>query len=131
MSRTGPQDPDKYDLRQVALHEIVEVLGAGGAGCSLLSSQVGPLDLFRYSAPGVRSYTTDPVATAYFSTNGGVKQRGYFNQDSGGDYGDWDSARNAGPQVQDAFSTPSVQLDLDDNEKIALDVVGYELRDQD
>jgi hypothetical protein len=64
LSRSGPQDPTKYDLRQVAMHELVEVLGAGGAGSSLLSSQVGPMDLFRYSAKNVASYTTDPTAKA-------------------------------------------------------------------
>jgi len=128
LSRSRHPDPTKYDLRQVAMHEIVEVLGAGGAGDSLLSSQVGPTDLFRYSADGVRSYTTDPTATAYFSINGGANNRGYFNQDSRGDYGDWSSDLNGRPQVQDAFSTPGVQLDLDNNEMIALDVVGYHLR---
>lgn len=125
LSRTGPQDPAKYDLRQVAMHEIVEVLGAGGAGSGLLSNQVGSMDLFRYSSHGVRSYTTDPNAKAYFSVNRGVTNRGYFNQDSGGDYGDWSSDLNKRPQVQDAFSTPGLQLNLDTNEKIALDVVGY------
>jgi hypothetical protein len=128
LSRSGPQDPTKYDLQEVAMHEIVEVLGAGGAGDGLLSDQVGPMDLFRYSASGVRSYTTDPTAEAYFSVNGGVSNRGYFNQQSGGDYGDWSSDLNGEPQVQDAFSTPGVQLNLDQNELIALDVVGYDLR---
>jgi hypothetical protein len=128
LSRTGPQDPDKYDLQQVAMHEICEVLGAGGAGDSLLSGQVGPMDLFRYSASGVRSYTTDPNEQAYFSVNGGVTNRGFFNQDSGGDYGDWSSDLNGRAQVQDAFSTPGVQLNLDSSEKTALDVLGYHLR---
>jgi hypothetical protein len=129
LSRTGPQDPAKYDLQQVAMHEMVEVLGAGGGGNSLLSQQVGPMDLFRYSAKGVRSYTTDPNEKAYFSLNGGAWNRGFFNQDSGGDYGDWSSDLNGKPQVQDAFSTPGVKLNLDHNEIIALDAVGYHVRD--
>jgi hypothetical protein len=129
LSRTGPRDPAKYDLQQVAMHEIVEVLGAGGAGDSLLSNQVGPMDLFRYSAKGVRSYTTDPNEKAYFSINGGSTSRGYFNQDPGGDYGDWSHDLNGKPQVQDAFSTPNLRLNLDHNEIIALDVVGYHVRD--
>jgi hypothetical protein len=55
-----------------------------------------------------------------------VKQ-GYFNQDPGGGYGDWSHDLNGRPQVQDAFSTPGLQLNLDINELIALDVVGYHL----
>jgi hypothetical protein len=125
LSRTGPQDPAKYDLQQVVTHEMVEVLGAGGAGSSLLSNQVGPLDLDRYSAPGVRSYTTDSSAVSYLSVNAGKSNLGYFNQNSGGDYGDWYADLNGHPQVQDAFSTPEVQLNLVKNELIAIDVIGY------
>lgn len=127
LSRHGRQDPGKYDLQQVAMHEICEVLGVGGAGDGLLSSQVGPMDLFRYSAAGVRSYTTDPNATAYFSIDSGATNLSYFNQQSGGDYGDWDHALNPEAQVQDAFSTPGLQLNVDHNEKTALDVVGYQI----
>ena len=39
---------------RVILHEICEVLGVGGGGAPLLDpdiSDVGPLDLFRYSPP--------------------------------------------------------------------------------
>jgi hypothetical protein len=127
LSRTGPQDPARYDLRQVAMHELVDVPGAGGAGSGPLSGQVGSMDLFRYSADGVRSYTADASARAYFSIHGGKDHRGFFNQDPGGDYGDWSSDLNGRPQVQDAFFTPGLQLNLHSDEKIALDVVGYRL----
>ena len=125
LSRTGPQDPNKYDLQQVAMHEIVEVLGAGGGGSALSSGQVGSLDLFRYSATNTRSFTTNPNALAYFSINSGSTNRGYYNQDGIGDYADWDGDLNGKAQVQDAYSTPGIQLNLDANEKVALDVVGY------
>lgn len=124
--RTGPQDANKYDLEQVTLHEIAEVLGGGGAGSSLGSggSNIGPLDLFRYSANGVRSF--DVLApTSYFSIDGGATNLSYFNQVAGADYGDWAGNQNSNPQPQDAFSTPGVQLDLTENELIALDVVGW------
>jgi hypothetical protein len=127
LSRHGKQDASKYDLQAVAMHEICEVLGVGGAGDGLTSGQVGPTDLFRYSADGVRSYTTDPTATPYFSIDSGATNLGYYNQDSGGDYGDWDHALNPEAQVQDAFATPGLQLNLDHNEKTALDVVGYQI----
>lgn len=129
LSRSGTQDPNKYDLQQVALHEICEVLGAGGAG-SILPSLTGPagsLDLFRYSGPGVRSFTADAAEKAYLSIDGGTSNLGFFNQQSGGDYADWSGDLNLGPQAQDAFSTPNVHVDLNANELIALDVVGYNL----
>ncbi len=125
LSRTGAQDPSKYDLEQVALHEINEVLGAGGAGSQLgqAGTAVGPLDLFRYSANAVRSYST-AAASAYFSIDGGKTNLSDFNQTAGGDYADWGGS-NPAPQVQDAFSDPGNQLNLSKNELTTLDVVGY------
>lgn len=127
-TRTGPQDPNKYDLEQVALHEITEVLGAGGGGSQLGGGGTGPLDLFRYRAAGVRSYTTATSEFSYFSTTAGKTNRGYFNQDAGGDYADWSSSNNGFPRVQDAFSTPGIQLDIDGGEWLGLDVVGQTLK---
>jgi hypothetical protein len=126
-SRTGPQDPDKYDMQQVVMHELSEVMGAGGGGSQLgnAGTNVGTLDLYRYSAAGVRSYSTS-AATSYFSINGGTTNLSYFNQDAGGDYADWATIPpNSTPQVQDAFGTPGTQLDLDSAELTALDVVGW------
>lgn len=126
LSRTGSQDPSYYDLEAVALHEITETLGAGGAGSGIVGGTVGTLDLFRYSASGVRSYTTTSTATAYFSINGGATSLRPFNQAGGGsDYADW--ASTASPHVQDAYGTPGSQPNLDGIELAALDVVGYNL----
>jgi hypothetical protein len=90
-------------------------------------------DLYRYSAPGVRSFsivdTTSPYA--YFSINGGNTVLSYFNQTSGGsDYGDWLSDpihAGYGPQVQDAFGYPGPNPALGVNELTALNVIGYNL----
>ncbi len=126
--------PGYYSLQSVAAHELDEALGIGGAGSDLgYSSAVGPLDLYRYSAPGVRSYTTDPNATSYFSINGGTTVLSYFNQTAGADYGDWlSNPIPAGfePQVQDAFGTPGANPALGVNELTALNVVGYSLNSQ-
>ncbi len=126
LSRTGSQNPNWYDLESVALHEITETLGAGGAGSGIGNGTAGTLDLFRYSASGVRSYTTSSTATAYFSINGGANNLRPFNQSGGGsDYGDW--AGTGTPHVQDAYGTPGSQPNLDGVELTALDVVGYDL----
>jgi hypothetical protein len=127
LSRTGPQNGGFYDLQAVAAHEIDEVLGIGGPGSALptTSSSVGVLDLFRYSANGVRSFTSSTSATAYFSINGGATNLAGFNQSGSGDYGDWVSS--ATKRVQDAFGSPGVDLNIGSAELTALDVVGYNL----
>lgn len=148
LSRTGTQNSSFYDLQSVAGHEIDEILGIGGAGSTMQLSgsytgqasptgAIGTLDLFRYSAPGVRSFTMDPSKTAYFSINGGVTNLVYFNQNgaNGADFGDWgnggtgttDQSGNTPPQIQDAYGTPGVDVNIGANELTALDIVGYNL----
>ena len=145
-SRTYPPNANNgsnYGLQAVAAHEIDESLGIGGGGSNLgvesafngpggVPGPVGPLDLYRYSAPGVRSFsiveTTSPYA--YFSINGGNTVLSYFNQTSTLDYADWlSNPRPAGygPQVQDAFESPGTNAALGVNELTALNVIGYNL----
>jgi autotransporter-associated beta strand protein len=124
-----------YDMSAVLSHELDEVLGIGGSGTGLSSGaagQIGNMDLFRYSANGVRSYTNSTSATSYFSINGGATNLVNFNQTGVGDYGDWGNpggtqSGNSPAQVQDAFGTPGAIVKLGVNEKTAFDVVGYTL----
>jgi PEP-CTERM motif len=121
-----------YSLMSVAMHELDEILGIGGTGSTLgnAGTAIGSLDLFRYSAPGVRSYTTDANATSYFSIDGGNTVLSFFNQQAGADYADWSSNPIPGGfpvQVQDAFGTPGTNPTLGPNELTALNVVGYSL----
>ena len=143
-SRTNA-DPNRYDLQATATHEIDEILGIGGNGSSLyqagvtppasLPSDVSGLDFFRYSAPGVRSFTYDPTQSAYFSIDGGVTKLVNFNQQNGAngpDFGDWGNPQGTGSgntpaNVQDAFGTPGGAANLGRNELTALDVVGWTL----
>jgi hypothetical protein len=138
LGRTGVQNPSFYDLQAVAQHEIDEALGIGGTGSQLgggTTGSVGPLDLFRYSAPGVRSYSQGTSIAPYFSINGGATDLVHFNQAGGGsDYADWgdgvspaDGHGNTPGQVQDAYGTPGTQPNLGINELIALDIVGWNL----
>lgn len=134
----GNPGAGKYSLASVVTHEMDEVLGVGGGGSQLESGgsttgAIGPLDLYRYSAPGVRSYTTTPGADPYFSINGGTTNLAYFNQTGNGDYADWgngitnDQQGNTPPLVQDAFGTPGSNPQLSSEELTALDVVGWNL----
>jgi hypothetical protein len=101
-------------------HELDEVLGGGGAGSTLNSiadscvtapsgffcNKVGPLDLYRYSADGTPSFSTSGSATSYLSIDGGLSPVVSFNQNSGGDYGDFaPSGAGPGQLIQNAFNT--------------------------
>ena len=141
MSHTYPpsaNDGSNVGLQSVAAHEINESLGIGGNGSALVfvdpsaGIPIDPLDLYRYSAPGVRSFTTVQTTSpyAYFSIDGGNTVLTYFSQTSQGDYGDWLSnpiPAGYGPQVQDAYGYPGTNPALGVNELTALNVIGYNL----
>jgi hypothetical protein len=100
-----------YDALQTMEHETDEVLGIGGAGSTLndfvadpnfaqdffgvTGDVYGPLDLYRYLAPGAPSYIAnpgfDPTQFAYFSIDGGNTLIDTFNQSAMafGDAADW------------------------------------------
>jgi hypothetical protein len=118
----------KYMLQAVAEHEMDEVLGGGGAGSTIgeAGANAGMLDIFRYSANGVRSYSTSTTVSSYLSPDGGKSVINYFNQTGGGaDYGDWKSS--ATPHVQDAFGSPGVLVPYSSDETNMMQMVGWNL----
>jgi hypothetical protein len=140
-SITAPPNPlngGTYGLQAVAAHEIDEVLGVGGPGTTLGSGFdtqgfIGEEDLYRYSAPGVRSFSTVQTTSpfSYYSIDGGKTVMSYFNQTAGADYADWLSnpiPAGFGPQVQDAFGQPNTNPALGPNELTALNVAGWDLK---
>jgi hypothetical protein len=85
-------------------HEFSEVMGrqmmdgadfVGAAGYE-------PLDLFHYSAPGVRDFSG--TTAGYISPNGGVTNLDNLNTNPNGDFGDW--AASAGNDSYQAYSNP-------------------------
>jgi hypothetical protein len=119
---------DKYDMFAVVLHEMDEFLGVGGPGSTVGTGYpyLGIEDLFRYTSAGVRSYTTEGD-DAYFSIDGGSTMLARFNQNAWGDYADWWSTGPHTPSAQDAFGTPGVISNYTSAERVALDVVGWDL----
>jgi PEP-CTERM motif len=110
----------RYDLIGGLEHELDEVLGGGGAGSTLNSiasfcanqgsgffcNKFGSLDLYRYSAAGVPSFSTSSAASAFFSINGGKTKIVAFNQDSSGDFGDFaPPGTGTGQLIQNAFNS--------------------------
>ncbi|HEY3857093.1 MAG TPA: NF038122 family metalloprotease [Verrucomicrobiae bacterium] len=126
MTRPNPNN-DFSDLQSVIEHEMDEVLGGGGAGCTAgESSQIGSLDLFRYA-----TNSTDRTLARTWITNGdnaffsvdGTNLWARFNMIPGADLGDlWGFAQDQNTflplywsppgvtphaEVQDAISTAS------------------------
>jgi hypothetical protein len=126
-------DPNLYDLQNVTEHEIDEVLGMGSNLDGLNNGDkiskgyaISPEDLFRYAKRGGRSYTTANSANSYFSIDAGRTHLARFNQNAGGDFGDWFSVSgDQTPQVQDAFGTPGGSVKLG-TELTVLDVIGWD-----
>jgi hypothetical protein len=115
----------QYDFYGVVAHEISEVMGRSLlVGGTIGSTPNGyyPLDLFHYSAFGVRDFVgTRP---GYFSFDNGVTDLNDFNTNPGGDFGDW--AANAGNDAFLAFSHSGVINSVSQTDLRELDVIGWD-----
>jgi hypothetical protein len=121
-----------YGNAAVTEHEIDEILGIGGWGTILGDPQIvngkttiGPLDLYRYSAVGTPSLTTNTMATSYLSVDGGMTSIASFNQSGVGDYGDY----TTNPCLVQSFQVCANPAAIGANspEGLALQAIGYDL----
>jgi hypothetical protein len=112
-----------YDFQAVAAHELDEVLGRITGLQSASPAYRTPLDLFRYSAPGVLSFSYN--TPTYFSIDGGATRMGDFNYTGGGDRGDWLSSTTGLTDIQSAYLSAGKRYNLSVADLTALDVLGW------
>ncbi len=124
---TRPASAGFYDALRTTEHEMDELLGLGSS--IGFSANVRPQDVFSWSAPSTRSLSSS--GSRYFSIDDGTTDIVGFNQNGGGDFGDWlsSSCPQANPYVQNAFSCSNQVADVTATspEGINLDVIGYDL----
>jgi Ca2+-binding RTX toxin-like protein len=116
--------PGKYDFFAVAVHEISEILGRQLLVGQTLGNQPNsyePLDLFHFSASGVRDFSG--TTAGYFSVNNGATNLESFNTNAAGDFGDW--AASAGNDSFLAFSSSGVINLISGADMSAIDVLGW------
>jgi hypothetical protein len=112
----------KYDFVGLASHEITEIMGRYGLGQNGASSgRYSPIDLFRYTSPGVLDLV--PENGDYFSIDGGKTVINTFNGTGGGDLSDW-----AGGTVDsyNAFLTAGKTNVISAGDLTEMDVIGFD-----
>jgi hypothetical protein len=115
---------NQYDFMAVVAHEISEVMGRqmfDGTNAFGTGASYDPLDLFHYSASGVRDFTG---YTGYASADGGKTSLDSFNTVRGGDLGDW--ASSAGNDAFDAFANPGGVNSVTQSDLTELNLLGWD-----
>jgi hypothetical protein len=109
-----------YDFYAVAAHEIEEALGRMTGLDDSTPSFRSVLDLYRYAAPGQRSFAYS--SAAYLSLNGGSTSLGAFNIVGAGDRSDW---RTGLTDAQLAYTPTGVTEPIGVNDWKVLDALGW------
>jgi len=116
-----------YDATGSAAHEISEVLGRSSDVGKTATGYYSPLDLFRYSANGVRSLGS--ADGAYFSVDNGTTALAKFNNGNknDGDSGDWATTTSNPYDSFNAFGSPGQLAHISPTDFLALEALGYQV----
>src|SRR3954454_986020 len=125
-----PVSAGNFDGQMFTEHEIDEVLGMGSHLGSVAPQHLAPEDLFSWASLNARN--TSETGQRFFSIDRGLHLLAQFNQDPGGDFGDYDSdgfCPATRLYVQNAFNCDGQSTDISATspEGISLDVIGYDL----
>lgn len=122
---------NQYYFIGVVEHEITEDMGR----VSLLDqqpSQYSPIDLFRFTSPGVHDLSTGGAgSTAYFSIDNGATNLGSWNNNPGnGDLADWYPSGPAagGHDAFNDFSSPGVIDTLSSSDITLMQALGWTIQ---
>lgn len=112
-----------YDAVGMFAHEITEVMGRDGFKLSSFSSTTAyyPFDLFSYTAPGTRSFTS--YAASYISHDGGITN---LNTTSTAGSGDTMDMNGATIDSFNSTATVNVLLPMTISGIIMMDALGYQ-----
>jgi VCBS repeat-containing protein len=116
---------NQYDFMAVVAHEISEIMGRqmfDGTDAFGTGASYDPLDLFHYSAPGMRDFSGSKAG--YASSDGGQTNLDNFNTNPGGDFGDW--ASSAGNDAFNAFANPGVVNSVTQSDLSELNLLGWD-----
>ena len=122
-SPTATPASNQFYFVGIVEHEISELMGR----VSFLS--YSPIDLYRYSSPGVHDLTTGGKgSTAYFSIDNGTTNLGTWNnQSSNGDLADWypQGPATGGNDAFNDYINPGVLSVLSSSDITLMEALGW------